>query len=352
MKIKTLYLSCMCCAITSVTAQHSLSVKRNAYRAADQLVKLQVEFKDPGSSGRNLNWDFRSLQPINEEYSLNYFIPDSSRMDTLCGKEHRTRYYYFQKKDSLWAIGFENSTTLMDYVKPELKLKFPFSYGDTLFSRFHGVGQYSHRLKLEVKGYTRVEADAVGELMLPDFETVKNTLRIHTLRYYTETGRDSIEMMINTYAWYMQGIRYPVFESIKTNLIKKTKKECDHPLDTTVFSTSFYYPPTLQASQVHTDSISEKEEALTGGEAVFTEAELMPNPVQQNLHIRYKLVRPARIWFTVHTNAGVAVCQTAAQDLSEGHHEISINMGHLPTAAYTLFVHVDDMVLQRVVVKK
>jgi len=334
-----------------LTAQYYLTSDRNAFRAADQIVKQQVEFKDPGSSGRNLSWDFRMLQPINEEYSLNYFIPDSMRMDTLCGKEHRTRYYYLQKNDSLWAIGFENSTTLMDYVQPELKLKFPFSYGDTLFSRFHGVGQYSHRLKLEVKGYTRVEADAEGELMLPDFETVKNTLRVHTLRYYTETGRDSIEMMIDTYAWYMQGIRYPVFESIKTNLIKKTKKEGDHPLDTTVFSTSFYYPPTLQTSQVQTDSITENEEALTGAEAVFTEAQLMPNPVVTNLYIRYKLVRPARIWFTVHTNAGVAVCQTVPQDLSEGPHEININMGHLPTAGYTLFVHVDDMVLQRVVVK-
>ncbi|MPN18790.1 hypothetical protein SDC9_166153 [bioreactor metagenome] len=85
---------------------------------------------------------------------------------------------------------------------------------------------------------------------------------------------------------------------------------------------------------------------------MFTEAQLMPNPVKQDLHIRYKLVRPARIWFTVHTNGGVGVCQTAPQNLSEGHHEININMGHLPTATYVLYVHVDDMVLQRVVVKK
>jgi hypothetical protein len=75
-------------------------------------------------------------------------------MDTLCGMEHNTRYYYSQKQDSLWAIGFENSTTLMDYLKPELKLRLPFCYGDTLRSNFEGKGQYSHRLDLKVKGFT------------------------------------------------------------------------------------------------------------------------------------------------------------------------------------------------------
>jgi hypothetical protein len=54
----------------------------------------------------------------------------------------------------------------------------------------------------------------------------------------------------------------------------------------------------------------------------------------------------------VHTNGGVSVCQTPPQDLPEGYHNTLINMGHLTTGTYTLFVHVDDMVLQRVVVKK
>jgi len=356
MKFKSLILICLCCEATvGAIAQHSLTTDRNAYRAADQIVKQQVDFKDPGSSGRALTWDFSVLQPINEEYALKYFIPDSTRMDTLCGMEHRTRYYYMQKRDSLWAIGFENATTFMEYLSPELRLKFPFSYGDTLFSYFEGKGEYSHRLKLSVKGYTRVEADASGELLLPDLVSVKNTLRVRTLRYYTETGKDSLEMMLDTYAWYADGIRYPVFESIKTNIMKRRKNinGSETVKDTTVFTTSFYYPPQLQTSQVQTDSLPDSPPLgeLEGAEAVFTEAQLMPNPVEQNLHIRYKLVRPARIWFTVHTNGGVGICQTAPQDLSEGHYENNINMGHLPTATYVLYVHVDDMVLQRVVVK-
>ncbi len=339
--------------LSSVQAQtHRLTTDRNAYRAADRIVKQQVEFKDPGSAGKELTWDFRTLQPINEEYKLNYFIPDSTRMDTLCGMEHNTRYYYSQKRDSLWAIGFENSTTLMEYLKPELKLRFPFGYGDTLRSNFEGTGQYSHRLDLKVKGYTRVEADAEGELLLPDFETVKRALRVHTLRYYTQTGRDSIEMTLDTYAWYAEGVRYPVFETVKTNLIKKARKQGEQGKDTTVFTTSFYYPPELQTSQIQTDSIPENTETLQGAEAVFTEATMLPNPVVSNLYINYKLTRAAKIWFSVHNNAGIPVKQTTPQDMPVGYNYCSIQMSNLMTGSYTVYVHVDDMIMQRIILKK
>ena len=344
-----------CCILINATAQHKLTANRNAYRAADQLVKQQVEFKDPGSSGKNLTWDFSMLQPINEKYTLDYFIPDSTQMERLCGKEHSTRYYYLQHGDSLRAVGFENSTTYMEYPVPELKLKFPFSYGDTLFSKFEGVGQYSHRLELAVKGYTRVEADAEGDLKLPEFETVKKALRVRTLRHYTETGKDSIEMTLDTYAWYAEGIRYPVFESVKTNIIKilPTTDGSNNVQDTTVFSTSFYYPPELQVSQVETEPVPEEiRDGATGAAAVFTEGQLLPNPVVDNLTINFKLTRAANVWFSVHSNGGIPLCQTSPQYLNEGYNSTTVNMSNLITGTYTLYVHVDDMVMQKVVVKK
>jgi len=242
----------------------------------------------------------------------------------------------------------------MEYVKPELKLKFPFSYGDTLFSYFEGAGQYGHRLDLAVKGYTRVQADAEGELKLPEFETVKKALRVRTLRHYTETGKDSIEMTLDTYSWYAEGIRYPVFESVKTNVIKlfPSTDGSINVQDTTVFSTSFYYPPEKQISQVQTDPLPAKDSnEAVGAAAVFTEGQLLPNPVVDNLYINFKLTRDARVWFSVHSNGGIPLCQTAPQNLTAGYNSTTVNMSSLITGTYTLYVHVDDMVMQRVVVK-
>lgn len=345
---------CLCCFTAILSAQYRLDSVYNSFRAGDHLVKKQVEYKDPGSNGRELTWDFSFLKSLNEEYTLDYFIPDSARMDTLCGMEHRTRYYYYQHNDSLWAIGFENATTMMEYRQPELRLKFPFAYGDTLFSYFEGTGEYSHHLPLAVKGYTRVVADAEGTLLLPHNEEVKKALRVFTSRYYTQVGKDSLQMKIDTYAWYAAGIRYPVFESIRTDLIKRKGKGDGGASvrDTTIFTTSFYYPPELQTSQVETEPLPEEELPLSGIEAVFTEAQFMPNPVESDLNISYKLTRDARIWFSVHNSVGIPVYQSTPQELSAGYHNVQVNMAMQVKGAYTLYVHVDDMVMSRVVVKR
>ena len=355
-RILLFILSYCACLLTMSQTSQKLTTTCNAYRAADKIVKQQIDFKDPGSSGKNLNWDFSIVQPINEEYSLNYFIPDSTKMNLLCGMEHNTRYYYHEQQDSLQVVGFENSTTLMEYKIPELRMHFPFVYGDTLFSTFEGVGEYCHRLPLAVKGYTRVLADAEGELKLPDFETVKKALRVRTLRHYTETGKDSLEMTLDTYSWYAAGIRYPVFESVKTTLSKKDDKKDEKGesmSDTTVFTTSFYYPPEKQTTQIKTDPIPAlTNDPLLGAAAVFTEAQLMPNPVVDNLSITFKLTRAAKVWFTVHNNTGIPLCQTSPENLTEGFNSTSVPMGSLITGVYSLYVHVDDMVMKMNVVKK
>jgi len=333
---------------------HSLTTRRNAYRATDALVKQQVEFKDPGSSGRNLHWDFSTVQPLNESYGLNYSLRNVADTSSVSGLEHNTRYYYRQQRDSLQAVGYENSTTYMEYTQPELRMHFPFTYGDTLFSNFTGKGEYCHRIPLAVKGYTRIMADAEGELKLPQFTTVKKALRVRTLRHYTETGKDSVEMTLDTYSWYAAGIRYPVFESIKTTLSRTPSPQGEGAGgEVTAFSTSFYYPPELQTSQVQTDAIPEDQpEAAVGAAAVFTEAQLMPNPVEDNLYITFKLVRAAKVWFTVHNNIGIALCQTAAQNLGEGNHDTTVRMSGLVPGVYSLYAHVDDMVMRLNVVKK
>lgn len=343
----------LCIIPLTINGQNRLTKQLNSLCASDKLLKQQVEYKDPGSSGRNLTWDFRMLNQLNDEYPLKYFIPDSIQMDTICGMEHQTRYYYSQKRDSVWATGFENATTLMMYNTPELRMKFPFSYGDTLFSYFKGEGEYGRRLKLSVSGYTRVEADAEGTLQLPDFEDVKNALRVRTLRYYTEIGKDSSEMIIDTYAWYAKGVRYPVFESIKTDIIKRKRSRNAIVTDTTIFRTSFYYPPHYQACQLPHETTSEiRVDTNTDITTVFTEASYLPNPVENILTISYKLTRPASVRFSVHNNIGVLACSTTQLNLEAGYHQTPISMSHLITGTYVLYVNVDEIVIKQVVVKK
>jgi len=61
----------------TLSAQHSLQKDTNAPRAGEDIVKQQVEYKNPGRSGENVLWDFGRLQPVNDEYTLFYSEPEA-----------------------------------------------------------------------------------------------------------------------------------------------------------------------------------------------------------------------------------------------------------------------------------
>jgi len=160
-------------------AQHGLTSLHNLPRPGDEIIKRQVEYKDPGRSGEHVLWDFGKLKTTNDEYKLFYRIGKDS---LLAGIEHRTIYYHSLTNDSLLLWGYENYTTLMENEQPELLLRFPVNYGDSTFCRYNGNGKYSDRLKISAMGTVTTKADARGMMILPDSDTLKNVLRVHTVK--------------------------------------------------------------------------------------------------------------------------------------------------------------------------
>ena len=135
-------------AAVQVLSAIELTADSNRLEAGEAFVKMLVEYQEPGRAGTKCRWDFRGMQILSEELPVEYFIPDSSHMDILCGREGRNRYYYRQGSDSLWCVGHENATFYIDYARPELLLRYPFAYGDSLTSRFEGAGRYGQRIPL------------------------------------------------------------------------------------------------------------------------------------------------------------------------------------------------------------
>ncbi|MDD3687972.1 MAG: hypothetical protein PHE56_14580 [Bacteroidales bacterium] len=165
--------------ISLSTQVHKLTTYLNTVRPGNLIIKQRVKLKKPENKSKNPIGNFGILQPMNEEYILKHFIPDSTCIGTICGMGHRTQYYYYQKQDRLRAKAFENSTTLMNYIKPELQLEYP--YGYALFFYFEGDGEYSHAFSLVAKRHNCIEADAKSEIRLPEFEKAKKLRNIHTL---------------------------------------------------------------------------------------------------------------------------------------------------------------------------
>lgn len=74
--------------LIATMVQSSPAIELRAYpnrlEAGFSYVKEQVEYKDPGASGTECQWDFRQLKSLSNDYPVEYFVPDSSRMNVIC----------------------------------------------------------------------------------------------------------------------------------------------------------------------------------------------------------------------------------------------------------------------------
>jgi hypothetical protein len=351
-------LSLVCLAVSTIPftcgfpAQKSrvtvLFKHRNLPQAGDSIIKQQVAYVDPGAAGQDITWDFSTVQPVNDSYNVRYqaLSPDTS---VIGGIEHRTLYRYGVQGDTLMHTGYENATTQMNYTLPELTMRYPFRYGDTISSNFAGTGEYCHRIPLQVSGTTTVTADGTGTLDTPLGLKFKNALRVKSIRQYTRTGMDSVVMRLETYAWYVWGNRYPVFETIKTATQKNGGEETEHQV------ASFFFPPENQTA-LQTDTTNwEQDKAGVSPptiDDIFTTCRLLPNPVQSELEIEYVLTQDATISFSVHDQLGVAQIITPPRVETAGQYTQAVPMGNFHTGVYPLYVMVNGMVKKLNVVKQ
>lgn len=230
---------------------------------------------------------------------------------------------------------------MMKYSVAEIKMKFPFRYGDLLSSEFSGDGEYCHSFSTHVSGKTTIEADATGILRAPFGLTFKNVLRVKSLREYYQTGIDSGKMILESYSWYAPGKRYPVFETVKTITQKSGKGETEHKL------ASFFYSPPELAPQLSDTSCWGQPDSLYDiikPDGILNNIRIIPNPVQSNLTCEYDLTCDAAITIKLFDNNGIIRFSSDRIQKVAGHHVEFIEMEHLTPGIYIINMVIDDMV--------
>lgn len=58
--------------LSQLNAQEQLKKSTNIPRPNDAIFKQQVEYKNPGKSGKNVFWNFGELNAINKKYNIRY----------------------------------------------------------------------------------------------------------------------------------------------------------------------------------------------------------------------------------------------------------------------------------------
>jgi hypothetical protein len=356
-------------------AQHRLEASLNFPRACDEIIKQQVEYKNPGRSGENVLWDFSQLTSIDDEYQLLYFEADNEQ---LVGMEHLTRYYYSLSNDSLLLWGFENQTTQLTNDLPELLLKFPVRYKDRTRSYYHGHGLYGNRMEMDAMGTVETEADACGMLILPDKDTLRHVLRIRTVKYIAEelkpisdeyyfartstqpaVSRDSINhrltadstlIAVETMRWYAKGYRYPVFETVRSWVDPLGKPELEG------FNTAFFYPP-----QDHYYLVNDEENRVLLERAANVAIDnpwegltynFYPNPMEINLDIEVFMPRAGQVRMQLTNRTGLVVWKNDFGIWPTGIHTASVYAGAFPAGEYILNMSFDDYVTGEKILKR
>lgn len=393
-KMTTLFLILLFVFSGTAFSQHRLESSLNYYRAGDVLVKQQVEYRDPGRSGADVLWDFSRLSPVNEEYKLAYTLtprcfiedeyeelPDSCTF--LTGSEHRTRYNYTLEGDSLLLWGFRNSTTLIENSQPELLLRFPVAYRDSVKQHYYGHGKYGNRLELDAMGTTETVADSYGMMILPNQDTLRHVLRTRTLKVIAEDTRpmtpwysekhahppvissdsidyrvatDSVLFIVETFRWYEQGYRYPVFETVRS-----WEQHNNNP-DYEFLATAFFYPPDsheyLEDDAANLAVLDQMQEGLGAEGEIIDPWEgltynIYPNPVKDHMEIELYLPRAVtNLRIQMRSTMGTILIEEQQGAYPIGTCSFRFDTYSLAYGNYILDIWLDEKLINQVIMKR
>lgn len=387
---RTLSALLILCSTLSVSSQ--LTFQHNGLRAGDEIIKQQVEYKNPGRGGKHVIWDFGKLKSVNDEYTLSYTSPylfnDSIYIlggDTLnlkrekvlkdqiiVGTEHNTMYYFKQKENQLLLLGYENSTTLLKYINPTEVMSYPINYGEGVKTNYQAKGVYSSIIPFSLKGESRIQIDAFGVLVLPTGDTLEHVIRTKTLHYIEQVktddnGQDSIEMktLVETFKWYAKGYRYPLFETIRTinpddstNIQEHNKKE---------FGTAFFFPPqehlyldndkdnlavldslwNLEHNNPNVEDLVENTD-----NSVKLSYNFYPNPVESRLTLELYLEKSSDVSISLFSMDGKLIIKESLGFKDKGLHVKYLDCTNLSKGTYIILIETNDKQTSDKLIKK
>lgn len=308
----------------------------------DTIIKQLCPYVIPGNAGNNQTWDFRNLANSAEyEVITSYLNPPDSNL--ICVQDPRARYYWQVKQDSLLLTGYENAHCKVTFSESELRLKRHINIADTLRSDFNVHGEYGHYLPVHTSGTSCVVPDAGGKILLGN-DTITNTIRVHTIRQYNELmGVNNI--VEHHWQWYSHDYPYPIVDIIRS----VRANSANAMTDTTIYAATWIIvPPTHRNQQNAKRSVINSESA----DSLLIQVQCVPNPVLDDLHVTYCLTRDANVNIHIYNPIGTKIYSSSTIMQDAGYYSHSISMASCMTGTYVLHIAVEDVVIQKIIIKR
>lgn len=320
----------------------------NAPRSGDRYNLKQVEYINPGVNGRNVVWDFSTLNSTGMAFQKEYFLSTDSVLS--CADDDGVIRFSLTP-DSLCCLGYETRLKHMEYTDPMKVMSYPLEYGDSSVSHYSGIGDYCKRLVLKNAGTRIVEADAEGKIINCEGDTLNNVIRVHTTRLNSismhtlsdtllaDTSHIKLEIE-ERYEWYVKGYRYPMYETTSICFY-------DNMTPVSYIHKAYYYSP---------DDLSELSDPVN--EEMLTNNSLSETPERDIIHysisndvysltVDYSLDADANINVIICNSRGMLYGRRNTRQPAGTGYQMSFNIASLPKGEYVLYLNVNGKVYNK-----
>ncbi len=262
---------------------------------ADQINDMVItKYMEPGVSGKNVVWDFRTLE-ITKEFTgeiENSNLTKGSHLFTNANvalQEFNNRFYFNATKKGIEQYGYlsPSGNVYISYDVPFVKMKYPFTYGSAFTGPFSGSYNSVDKQLGTIEGTYLVEGDGIGTLMLPEGRVFENALRVKEVKEYDQVmNNHTYSITITTYRWYVETHRFPVLVLINSASTYENGKT---------------YSSTQAAYNNSAVSKSATQMEITAGETVL---DAYPNPYKEFITFRFALEDDAKITLSIFDISG------------------------------------------------
>ena len=356
-------------ACITVHSQSVLTTSHNKVLTYDRLELHLVETPDllnpvGGSFFVDLTGAEIAKKPSVKRYS-SVIAPD-----TITSVLKGNRHYFVERADTILLVGEENHQKRITYDIPEHWLRFPFNLGDSLCGSYHGTGEYCGKLFVRKYGAYKTKAEALGSIILPEGDTLRNVLLVHSRRSIAvqTMPKDSMKLRLSPFTtdslrqhlfsdtiwtycdiqrYYANGYRYPILETFTTT--------GDAVSDAETYT--YYFAPFIQEQLdmdeenmiVRRNMAKDKDQSSNDGmEGEWHEREkdagikysLAHNSEGHYVQLSYELSRPTDVKLLLCNVQGV-VLRSAIQHGNIGKNKLLLDYGNLKPGRYVFYIEAD-----------
>jgi hypothetical protein len=328
-------------------AQPVMTYSSHGFKPATNSTMQVVEYVSPGDAGTQVIWDFKHALPTERATVIKESISLGDKHDIVVTDLQGVKFFFNCDRQGSVHHGCQTDTYTLVYDQPITRIIYPFTYGDKISGHFSGHIFYSDGSMNRTRiGTYSTEADAVGTMVLPNGQVLRNVLRLKTVENYVEKMCSTVEVEHVKYQWYVEEHRFPVF-------VIQDRTYTHQNGEIATFRQSFVTTANLHRAVDIPVYESETSVAAEVKQIEEVEHSVYPNPYSDILHITYTLNAPTTVNISLYSLSGTLVSEIIrgrAQSSGVQHITYVPKTGEL-TGTYYLRLQFGNKVYVRALVK-